>query len=726
MKEFPILLYEAIIYGLGAALHKYGGFYADLMAGDIGRGIISYLARKGVSLDEGTTAMETVKNIAATFARLGFGEMLEGELTPEGELRARWKGLSGRDAYEELYRETGDPFLSCPLYLVLEAALARHGARLKLQQVKFETREDVVESIEQIVPRSGLLAEAVGEKQKLYELLRRQQELTALNAVAEAVSRSLKLEEVLEQALGTVLELTGMEAGEVLLRDGGDTLVLRALRGLFPEALQEEIRLKVGDCIPGVAVMRGEPILSEDLQKDEHCRRLRLREAGFRSMLSLPLRAGGGKIVGALDLLSRRLRKFTTAEIKLLEIIASQIGTAVENAQLFGEIQQRAEALAQEIITEKSRHELILNSIADGVYATDTHRVVLSWNPAAERILGYKAEEVIGRSCADFIRHQDEQGKVLCEEGCPIREAIASLQPTPIKQVYGRAADGRMVPLDVIVAPLRDAQGNLSGAVEVFRDVSLQREVERAKSDFVSVVSHELRTPLSSILGFSELMLTREISGEKQRQWLEIILRESLRLSSLIDDLLDLSRIEAGRIELKREPLNLRELIQERVELAQQQSEKHVVEAKLPADLPPVPADKHRVERVLTNLLSNAIKYSPEGSRVTVSARVNPDKGEIQISVADQGIGIPQEHQHKVFERFHMVDPALTRKTGGTGLGLTVSKASVELHGGRIWVESEVGKGSTFHFTLPLTPPPELNHDRGDLGNALHQGGSPL
>jgi signal transduction histidine kinase len=283
-----------------------------------------------------------------------------------------------------------------------------------------------------------------------------------------------------------------------------------------------------------------------------------------------------------------------------------------------------------------------------------------------------------------------------------------------------------MVPLDVIVAPLRDAQGNLSGAVEVFRDVSLQREVERAKSDFVSVVSHELRTPLSSILGFSELMLTREISGEKQRQWLEIILRESLRLSSLIDDLLDLSRIEAGRIELKREPLNLRELIQERVELAQQQSEKHVVEAKLPADLPPVPADKHRVERVLTNLLSNAIKYSPEGSRVTVSARVNPDKGEIQISVADQGIGIPQEHQHKVFERFHMVDPALTRKTGGTGLGLTVSKASVELHGGRIWVESEVGKGSTFHFTLPLTPPPELNHDRGDLGNALHQGGSPL
>jgi two-component system phosphate regulon sensor histidine kinase PhoR len=246
------------------------------------------------------------------------------------------------------------------------------------------------------------------------------------------------------------------------------------------------------------------------------------------------------------------------------------------------------------------------------------------------------------------------------------------------------------------------------GVVAIFNDITEIRSIERMKTAFVSTVSHELRTPLTSIKGFISTLLADEdgdyYDQETQREFYHIIDMECDRLTRLISDLLNVSRIESGHaLDLNPKPVNLAQLIEKVVTVQRSYTDKHEFVVDIGPGLPLIVADEDKVDQILTNLTNNAIKYSPRGGRIKISAAANG--GAARVSISDEGMGIPKEHLPKVFDRFHRVDNRDTREVGGTGIGLYLVKHLVEAHGGRIWVESEVGKGSVFTFDLPKCPP---------------------
>jgi signal transduction histidine kinase len=253
-----------------------------------------------------------------------------------------------------------------------------------------------------------------------------------------------------------------------------------------------------------------------------------------------------------------------------------------------------------------------------------------------------------------------------------------------------------------LLFPIGGDGGEDLGYGITLRDVSREKELDEMKLQLLSTVSHELRTPLASIKGFTTSLLREDITWDRktQRDFLEIIDAESDRLAELIGNLLDMSRIDAGTLAMEKEEVRLATLLREAIAAAKLHAPQHTFSLHIPARLPMVSADPRRIRQVLHNLLENAVKYSPQGSKVAVAVRFDPEF--VTIGVSDQGIGIPQEYQERVFERFFQVDSAPTRRVGGSGLGLAISRSIVEAHGGRIWVESEPENGSTFLFTLPV------------------------
>jgi len=247
--------------------------------------------------------------------------------------------------------------------------------------------------------------------------------------------------------------------------------------------------------------------------------------------------------------------------------------------------------------------------------------------------------------------------------------------------------------------PLTNGEGEVYAGMMMTQDITARTEVERLKEELVGIVSHELRTPLTSLRGFSELLLNKPFSPEQQRKFLMIMQRESTRLAHLINDFLDLRRIEAGRQVLRLAAVDIGALIQERVDMLPPGNERYVVNIVLPETPLSAWADAERIHQVLANLLSNAMKYSPDGGEIRVEA--HNDGAEVRVSVSDQGVGIPRDAVPKLFGKFFRVDQPQTKNIGGTGLGLALVKEIVEAHHGRVWVESELGVGSTFFFSLP-------------------------
>ena len=371
---------------------------------------------------------------------------------------------------------------------------------------------------------------------------------------------------------------------------------------------------------------------------------------------------------------------------------------------------KKIERLTEEASFHAQYAEVVLNSIADGVYSTDLNRIIKTWSRGAEEITGWKAEEIIGHPCFDFLKHTDDEGRVLCDVDCPIVQTFRTGRDSA-KEAWVFTKDGRRIPVSITVGPIFDENCNVIGAVEVFRDISKEREllesIKRAnalKDQFLANVSHELRTPLNSIIGFSELLKEQVVGplNEKQLQYVQNILHSGEHLLSLINDILDLSKVEAGTLEVESVPINLKEVLQWALFMQRERAKRHNISLNLDMDegIGIVKTDPTRLKQVLFNLLSNAVKFTPDGGSVMVKAeKLN---GEIQISVSDTGIGIPKEKIEEIFKPFVQLDSSLSRQYEGTGLGLALTRRLVELLGGRIWVESQLGKGSTFHFTIPV------------------------
>ena len=394
----------------------------------------------------------------------------------------------------------------------------------------------------------------------------------------------------------------------------------------------------------------------------------------LESFLSVPLIVGG-EAIGMLGVGSVIPQAFDSRHLGLLSTIANQAAVAINNARLFTQTH-----------LEKQRLETILTNMADGLLMLDEHRRVATINPALERILGLEAKEVLGR--------------------CP-SEASTDPRLAPLESLcagLGREIileEGRVVRVSASV--VTNAAKRYMGAVVVVHDVTRERELEQMKSDFLANASHELRTPLHSIQGFIKLLLDGNgPDPETQKEFLGIINEQSEHLGSLVDDLLDVSRIDAGHLELRRDRLLVDRVIHKTAQKLSNMASDKGIEFKIdvPPLLPAIEGDEERLAQVLTNLLHNAIKFSPDGGEIAVRAEVSGR--ELLVQVADRGNGIPKEAIPRLFDRFYQVDGSMTRSAGGSGLGLYISKQIVEAHHGRIWADSIVGEGSTFSFTLPL------------------------
>ncbi len=370
-------------------------------------------------------------------------------------------------------------------------------------------------------------------------------------------------------------------------------------------------------------------------------------------------------------------------------------------ATTLNHVAEQLHAKIDELSEDRAQLLAVLTSMVEGVMVLDYRGQVLQINPALERMFGISRVEARGRPCAELFRHQQLNDLV-----------------TAILQSRAPHEDEIMLPLSgrylqIEASPAGGERENEACIVLVFHDITELRRLEKIRKDFVANVSHELRTPLTSIKGYVEALL----DGAKEdppvaAKFLEIILRQSDRLNLIIEDLLELSKIESGRVLLKAEPLELRTIVDRTLSIMKPIADKnrHRLVTVIDPSLPSVAGDEGRLVQVLTNLLDNAIKYTPAGGTITVGAKLISSFGTdhpaktIELSVADTGIGIPEQDRPRVFERFYRVDKARSRELGGTGLGLAIVKHIVEGHGGQVWVEAHYPQGSRFVVRLPLSP----------------------
>ena len=376
-------------------------------------------------------------------------------------------------------------------------------------------------------------------------------------------------------------------------------------------------------------------------------------------------------------------------------------------AEALNETAARLDATIQSLSGERNRSSAILRSMSEGVAVVDARERLIFFNRAFAAILNLEPEKAEGRSLIEVIRNS--QLVALIRKALQGEEGLqGDISMGFVQQRSFSVTAAPVIPLDSGAAPKAPAGKSAqhekpSGAVVVLHDVTELRRLERVRQDFVANVSHEFKTPLTAIQGFAETLLAGAVDDpENNRRFLEIIREHAARLARLTDDLMKLARIEAGKLEVQFLPVNLAEVAESCVETAllKARQKQIALDVDVPPALPAVLGDANLLHEVLQNLIDNAVQYTHAGGKIHVSAATR--ERDVVVTVADTGIGIPLADQERIFERFYRVDAARSREAGGTGLGLSIAKHIVEAHGGRISVESEVGSGSKFSFSIPL------------------------
>ncbi len=505
-----------------------------------------------------------------------------------------------------------------------------------------------------------------------------------LNDAARTLHRTLDARRLLPDALqGLGQTFSAVGAAVILFGEGasGQGTVIRW--GAIPEdtmrALAEPLR------------KREAPLLVPDVSSRPDLVPSGALEAGPRGLAAFPVR-GRSRVLGGLALLFSGHRSLYEAETRLLAAYADQLAMALDNTALFEEAENK-----------KTQLEQVFASTSDGFLVVDLAGRIVGFNRQGGELLGIVPDEVVGRPFQHLLEvlgpavaWDEGDGQALLamvESGRP-EAAAGDLElraPEPRTLGWGSA-------------PMRDLLGATVGVTITLNDVTRQREIDRMKTEFVSTVSHELRTPLTSIKGSLHLLLSDPALqlDATQRQLVDISVKNTDRLIRLITNILDISKIEAGRIQLDLSLHHVEEFVSAAVDgiVAFAESRSIAIEVEVPADLPQVRVDADRMVQVVTNLLSNAIKFSPPGSTVTVSAARSARQ--LELRVTDRGRGIAAEDMGRLFKKFQQLDGSNVRSVGGTGLGLAICRGIVEEHGGSIRVESRLGQGATFTVTVPL------------------------
>jgi PAS domain S-box-containing protein len=373
------------------------------------------------------------------------------------------------------------------------------------------------------------------------------------------------------------------------------------------------------------------------------------------------------------------------------------------------EIEQREEVEQRLRVSEEALYRLaaIVESSDDAIVSKTLDGIITSWNASAERLFGYSAEEAVGRHITLIIPPElyPEEDEILrkLRQG----ERIKHYETVRVRK------DGRRVDVSLSISPVKDRNGKIIGGSKIARDIGERRELERRKDEFIAMASHELKTPVTSLKGFTQLLQRRlrNSGNEEDLRFLTRMDTQVNRLTHLVDDLLNLTKMQTGKLEYRMEAFDLAELVQEIVENVQEATQTHrlLLEKTVVAS---VYGDRDRIGQVLTNLLTNAIKYSKDADRVII--RMEVSEGNVIVSVQDFGIGIPQEYQQRIFERFFRVSETGGTTYSGLGIGLYISRNIIKRHQGKLGVQSRKGEGSTFFFQLPLAQTANVRVEEGD------------
>jgi len=549
-------------------------------------------------------------------------------------------------------------------------------------------------------PTPELNPSSAGTPYSKDQLTARSRDLAALLTIAEVATQSLDIEKILNDTLDKSLEILGFDVGFIRTLDRENkNMLVRVARGLrSPEFLAGLAPIGAERRnVSRIVFETKEPYICTDVRKNPIYRNRSMEREGVISTAAAPVMSKN-RVLGIMVVGSRQLHRFRKREIELLMAFGSQLGAALENAELYDEVNK-----------SKVYIENLVENAADLIITTDLDDRILTWNRGAEVLFGYDKDEVIGKHLSILLPperfHELEEMRAKVQISGALRDI----------EIRSKKKDGVMIYLSLSVSPVRDLDGKIVGFLRVAKDITEKKryerrlkELDKMKSDFVSNVSHELRTPLTSIKGSVDNMLDGLTGSlnEKQIRYLNRIKSNTDRLSRLINDLLDLSRIESGHVEVRPTNLPLTALAEEVAEHMKALAAEKLIRIEIPPADPKVTAwaDRDKVTQVLMNLISNAVKFTPRDGKITVALEKN-GSDYIQISVADTGPGILPEERNRIFSKFYQVANVDKQKPKGSGLGLAISKALVEMHGGKIWMESEVGKGSTFYFTLPAQQP---------------------
>jgi PAS domain S-box-containing protein len=579
------------------------------------------------------------------------------------------------DRFEQPWREQAKAAGYRALLAVPAASPRAEDAGLVV--VFFAEEREFTDDDLELARHLGDAARGALERSELFEAERTARALSQQLArtggvLATELDPAAVLEEVVQQAPA----LLGADACAVRTLED-DELVVSAASG---EGAEEAVggRASATARLSGDVFQSRSPLAVEDVTADE-----RLVDAdpfllaGYAAFLGVPLSGPEGTLAGVLSVYARKPRKWRTEEVEALLALAGNTSAALANAELYSRVS-----------LEKERSVAILANVADGIVAVDRDGQVVLWNSAAEEISGVPQEEAIGRTTVQVLQRQLESPE---SETPPSQRLISIMR------------GGEEVWLSLSEAVMRDPLGAVAGRIFAFRDISADRMVEQVKSDFVAAVSHELRTPLTSIYGFAETLLRQDIPfGEEDRRiFLGYIASESERLTEIVDQLLNVARLDAGDLQVELGRIDVGSVVSELVETVEESGvmNGHRFEIDLPDEPLAAEADPDKVRQVFNILVENALRYSPGGGTVTVGARRSDDR--VQVRVADEGIGIPAAERERIFRKFYRAESAARDGAAGTGLGLFIAKELVTAMGGRIWVESIEGEGSSFSFELP-------------------------
>ncbi len=586
--------------------------------------------------------------------------------------------------------------------LVSQLAMALDNVRLYQQVLRFNT--DLNQLVEQ---RSGELAT---EKERLQ----------ALQEISLEVSSTLDADVLLHSSLKALAEIVRAPYGSIMLVDREtDQLEIRAVLGL-PQ-VDAYVRFPLGDGVAGWVALNKKPALIPNVTTDERWvvnpnQQMTGKQEG--SMVAVPLIAHQ-EVLGVLTLSHTEPDYFNTDHLRLLTAAAGTIAVGVYNANLYttiaSTVAERSNALQRQR-AESTHITSIMQSLTDGVIVCDIYGNVQLVNLATERLLARPMEELLLQNLGDILRSLLANRR----DELPLQDLLdRPLDSTGAPRIFETTVKQHNLILNTKLSPVLSGDDNeMIGAILTIRDTTREAIADRLKTEFISTMSHELRTPMTAIKGFTQLMVMGNLGplSDTQMELMTTIQQNSERMIAIINDVLELTKIESGEVDLHMRPIHMAEALSGvMIELGPRAAQrKHTLTLGIPPGLPLVLADATVLHKVLYNLLSNAIKYTPEGGRVVVDAhevqldnlphkvrdRILADRTYLQINVRDSGVGIAEEDLERIFDRFYRTENALKIEAGGTGLGLSLTRPLINLMGGEIWVESKLGAGSTFSFVL--------------------------